>query len=84
MVLVGASLDDVPIKAITAGYFFSLQGHRVIGSTHNGPAYLREALEFASSRNIQPRVEVFAKERVGEAYERVAAGQVRFRAVVTY
>lgn len=63
---------------------FFAQGHRVIGSTHNGPALLAEALDLAAAGRCTATTEVFAADRTAEAADRVAAGDVRFRAVVSY
>ncbi|WNM31979.1 alcohol dehydrogenase catalytic domain-containing protein [Streptomyces sp. Li-HN-5-11] len=57
---------------------------QVTGSTHNGPQYLREALDLVAEGKVTPMVETFPKEQVATAAERVAKGDVRFRAVVTY
>ncbi|MFJ8048298.1 zinc-binding dehydrogenase [Streptomyces luteogriseus] len=57
---------------------------KVVGSTHNGPQYLREALDLAAAGKVAPMVETFPKEEVATVVDRVAKGAVRFRAVVTY
>jgi dehydrogenase len=57
---------------------------QVIGSTHNGPQYLREALDLAAAGKVTPMVETFPKEEVATVVDKVAKGAVRFRAVVTY
>jgi alcohol dehydrogenase/propanol-preferring alcohol dehydrogenase len=57
---------------------------RIIGSTHNGLSYLAEALDIVASGAVTPMVEVFAKEQVVEAVDRVEKGSVRFRAVIRY
>ncbi|WP_018219267.1 alcohol dehydrogenase catalytic domain-containing protein [Salinispora pacifica] len=57
---------------------------RIIGSTHNGPQYLSEALDLAADGRVTPMTEVFEKEQVAEAVDRVERGAVRFRAVVDY
>jgi dehydrogenase len=57
---------------------------QVIGSTHNGPQYLREALDLAAAGKVTPMVETFPKEEVATVVGKVAKGAVRFRAVVTY
>ncbi|GLW05786.1 alcohol dehydrogenase [Microtetraspora sp. NBRC 13810] len=60
------------------------QRHQITGATHNGPRYLREALELVAAGKVTPLVETFPMERVADAVDRVAKGDVRFRAVVTY
>ncbi|MGI5328660.1 alcohol dehydrogenase catalytic domain-containing protein [Actinomadura nitritigenes] len=63
--------------------FFGLR-QRVIGSTHDGRERLNEALAMAAAGKVVPVVETFPKERVAAAVDKVARGQVRFRAVVAY
>lgn len=58
--------------------------YQIVGSAHNGLEYLAEALNLVASGAVKPMVEVFPKERVGEAYQRAASGAVRFKSVVTY
>ncbi|WP_117208737.1 alcohol dehydrogenase catalytic domain-containing protein [Allorhizocola rhizosphaerae] len=65
-------------------YPFFAQGQRIMGATHGGQSYLREALDLVASGRVTPRVEVFPCDRVAEAVGRVAKGEVRFRAVITY
>jgi D-arabinose 1-dehydrogenase-like Zn-dependent alcohol dehydrogenase len=57
---------------------------RIIGATHSGLSYLAEALDLVARGAVTPMVEVFPADRVAEAVERTARGEVRFRAVVTY
>jgi D-arabinose 1-dehydrogenase-like Zn-dependent alcohol dehydrogenase len=66
----------------TSGFFS--QGQRVIGATHNGLHHLTEAFDLVASGSVIPMIEVFPKDRVAEAVEKVDKGEVRFRAVVTY
>jgi hypothetical protein len=49
-----------------------------------GKQYLVEALELAGQGKVKTLTEVFPKEQIAEAYQKVADGDVRFRAVVTY
>lgn len=63
--------------------FFALD-QKVLGATHAGPDVLREALDIAATGGITPLVESFAKEDIAEAVDKVAKGEVRFRAVVHY
>lgn len=59
-------------------------GQSILGATHNGLPYLVEVLDLAARGVVTPRIAVFPKERIAEAVDRVATGEVRFRAVVTY
>jgi alcohol dehydrogenase/propanol-preferring alcohol dehydrogenase len=63
---------------------FFARGQRVLGATHEGPDALHEALSIVATGKVTPRVEVYDHQRVAEAFDRVAKGEVRFRAVVTY
>lgn len=56
---------------------------RVIGSQQNGPEYLHEALELVAAGKVRVMVETYRLAEITQAYERVAEGKVRFRAVVT-
>jgi alcohol dehydrogenase/propanol-preferring alcohol dehydrogenase len=84
--LVLAGIDTVEPFSLppTMTYPFFALGQRVLGATHGGPSYLREALALVAAGKVTPRVETFPAARVAEAVDRVAKGEVRFRAVVTY
>jgi alcohol dehydrogenase len=56
---------------------------RLIGSSQNGIEYLYEALDYAAQGRGKVVAEVYKLDDIAEAYERVANGQVRFRAVST-
>ena len=56
---------------------------RVIGSQQNGPAYLYEALDYAAKGKVKVIAETYPLNEVVRAYDRVAEGKVRFRAVIT-
>jgi alcohol dehydrogenase/propanol-preferring alcohol dehydrogenase len=84
LVLAGIdAAEPLTIPPATAYPFFA-QRHRILGSTHNGLQYLQEALDLAASGKVTPLIETFPKEEVAEAIDRVAKGDVRFRAVITY
>ena len=68
-----------------------LQALRSVLSTHFGADVElefaesgEEALEIVARGAVKPMVEVFPKERVDEAYQRLLNGELRFKAVVTY
>ena len=56
---------------------------RVIGSMQNSPEYLYEALDYAANGRVKVIAETYPLVDIGRAYARVAAGEVRFRAVIT-
>ena len=55
----------------------------VIGSQQNGPTYLYEALDYAAKGKVKVIAETYPLNEVVRAYDRVAEGKVRFRAVIT-
>jgi alcohol dehydrogenase len=56
---------------------------RLIGSSQNGPEYLYEALDIAAKGKIKVMEEIYKLDDIAKAYDRVAEGKVRFRAVIT-
>jgi D-arabinose 1-dehydrogenase-like Zn-dependent alcohol dehydrogenase len=56
---------------------------RVVGSQQNGPEYLYEALDFVARGKVKTIVETYPLAEALKAYERVAEGKARFRAVLT-
>ncbi|GGL03835.1 alcohol dehydrogenase [Sphaerisporangium melleum] len=81
IILMGISADDafpLPALAITS------HSYQVIGSAHNGPEFLAEALEIVARGDVTPMIEVFPKEKIGDAYQKLRNGELRFRAVIQY
>ena len=56
---------------------------RILGSQQNGREYLYEALDYAAKGKVKVIAETYPLSEIGRAYERVAEGMVRFRAVIT-
>ena len=56
---------------------------RILGSQQNEREYLYEALQIAASGKVKVMTETYPLDEIGKAYERVADGKVRFRAVIT-
>ena len=56
---------------------------RIIGSQQNGPEYLYEALDFVAQGKVKTMVETYPLADAPKAYDRVANGKARFRAVLT-
>jgi D-arabinose 1-dehydrogenase-like Zn-dependent alcohol dehydrogenase len=56
---------------------------RLIGSSQNGPEYLYEALDIAAKGKVKVVAETYKLDDINRAYDRVADGKVRFRAVIT-
>jgi alcohol dehydrogenase/propanol-preferring alcohol dehydrogenase len=80
LVMNGIAFDDMSLPALS----LVSNSYHVVGSAHNGLEYLVEALGFVARGEVKPMVEVFPKERIAEAHDRTASGDVRFKAVVTY
>ena len=56
---------------------------RRIRSQQNDREYLHEALQIAASGKVKVMAETYSLDEITKAYERVADGKVRFRAVIT-
>jgi len=56
---------------------------KIMGSTQNGPEYLYEALDYAAKGKVKVMAEMYSLDDIGKAYDRVAQGKARFRAVIT-
>jgi D-arabinose 1-dehydrogenase-like Zn-dependent alcohol dehydrogenase len=82
--IVLAGIDPNGSFTIGPDNIFWANRQQVIGAGHDGSRYLAEALDFVANGAVTPMIEVFRMEQVAEAVERVAAGDVRFSAVVTY
>jgi alcohol dehydrogenase len=55
---------------------------KIVGSQQNGREYLYEALDYAAKGRVKVVAETYALKDVNTAYDRVAEGKVRFRAVI--
>lgn len=80
VVMMGIATDEM---ALPAGPL-TFQSYQLIGSAHNGREYLVEALDFVARGAVKPMIDVYPKERVGEAYEAARTGKARFKSVVTF
>ena len=56
---------------------------KIIGSQQNGPEYLYEALDYVAQGKVKSIIETYSLAESAKAYERVAEGKTRFRAVLT-
>jgi len=54
-----------------------------LAAQQNGPEYLYEALDFVAQGKVKTIVETYPLAEAAKAYERVAEGRARFRAVLT-
>jgi alcohol dehydrogenase len=55
---------------------------KVVGSQQNGREYLYEALDYVAKGKVKVIAETYPLAEVNRAYDRVAEGKVRFRAVI--
>jgi len=79
LMLIGAS--DEPFT-IPSPLEVMMQRLQILGSNQNGREYLYEALDYVAKGKVKVMAETFPLEHVAEAYEKVANGSVRFRAVI--
>jgi D-arabinose 1-dehydrogenase-like Zn-dependent alcohol dehydrogenase len=56
---------------------------QIIGSQQNGPEYLYEALDYVAQGKVKSIIETYPLAEAAKAYQRVAEGKARFRAVLT-
>jgi alcohol dehydrogenase len=55
---------------------------RIIGSTQNDREHLYEALDYVAKGKVRVMTEMFPLEEISNAYDKVANGSVRFKAVI--
>jgi 2-desacetyl-2-hydroxyethyl bacteriochlorophyllide A dehydrogenase len=55
---------------------------KIMGSQQNSREYLYEALDYVARGKVKVITETFSLDEVDKAYDRVANGQVRFKAVI--
>ncbi|MFC9755246.1 alcohol dehydrogenase catalytic domain-containing protein [Streptomyces sp. NPDC056921] len=72
-----------PFSISSEGVPFHMMRQQVIGSTHGGQHYLSEVLDLAAKGKVKPITETFPLEGATGAYDRLAAGTMRFRGVFT-
>jgi alcohol dehydrogenase len=77
LVLMGIS--DEPL--IVTGHLLMGRG-RIIGSLQNDREYLYEALDYVAKGKVQVMAETFPLDDMNTAYDKVAKGELRFRAVL--
>jgi|HubBroStandDraft_6_1064221.scaffolds.fasta_scaffold18030_3 alcohol dehydrogenase len=78
LVVMGADQNPVPVSPID----LISRRIQVIGSTQNGTEYLYEALDYVAKGKVKVIAETYKLADARKAYERVAEGKVRFRAVL--
>ena len=72
-----------PLEPLTIGALPLIMGRRLVSGTYSGTARdSQDTLEFSALTGVHPMIEKFPLSRVGEAYERMHSGKVRFRVVL--
>ena len=78
VILMGFSSTDT----LTVSPEILFKRGRVIGSTQNERGHLYEALDYVAKGKVKVMTEIFPLEEISNAYDKVAGGNVRFKAVV--
>jgi len=78
LILMGVSTTES--LAISPEILFK-RGH-IIGSTQNDREHLYEALDYVARGKVRVMTEIFPLEDITNAYDKVANGNVRFKAVI--
>jgi alcohol dehydrogenase len=77
MVFMGISDEPLIVNSEIIG-----NRSRIIGSIQNDQEYLYEALDYVAKGKVKVIAETYSLHDIARAYENVAAGNVRFRAVI--
>jgi D-arabinose 1-dehydrogenase-like Zn-dependent alcohol dehydrogenase len=73
-----------PNDPLTVSVMPLIMGRRRVSGWYSGTARdSQDTLEFSALSGVHPMIEKFPLSKVGEAYERMHSGKVRFRAVLT-
>ena len=78
LMLIGFDTKQMPIDP---GQFI-FKRYQVIGSQQNTREHFYEQLQIAGSGKVKPMIETYPLNAALKAYDRVASGEVRFRAVL--
>jgi alcohol dehydrogenase len=78
-VVMGADTEPISLSLIELLF----KRIKIIGSQQNGPEYLYEALDYVAQGKVKSIVESYPLAEAAKAYERVAEGKARFRAVLS-
>ncbi len=77
-------IPAAPNDPLTISVMPLIMGRRQISGCYSGTARdSQDTLEFSTHSGVHPMIEEFPLGRVGEAYERMHSGKVRFRVVLT-
>lgn len=78
--VIAVGIGEKPLSV--SGMDLLMRRIQIVGSQHNGRRYLYEALQMAAAGKVKVVTECYPLHEAPKAYERVRAGQVRFRAVL--
>ena len=78
-IVMGADAEPLSISLIDLLF----KRIKIIGSQQNGSEYLYEALDYVAHGKVKSIIETYPLAEAAKAYERVAEGKARFRAVLT-
>jgi dehydrogenase len=78
VILMGVS----PSESLTVSPEILFKRIRIIGSTQNDREHLYEALDYVAKGKVKVMTEISPLEEIRNAYDKVANGNVRFKAVV--
>lgn len=79
--LVAMGADEAPISISPIDLLS--KRIQIIGSQQNGPEYLYEALDYVAQGKVKSIIQTYPLSDAPKAYQRVAEGKARFRAVLT-
>lgn len=80
--LVVMGLDEKPLQLSTGELI--MKRLRIIGSQQNSREHLFEALKLTAEGKVRVHTETFAFDEIHHAYEKVADGKVRYRAILKF
>jgi alcohol dehydrogenase len=78
VILMGVS----PTESLTVSPEILFKRVHIIGSTQNNREHLYEALDYVAKGKVKVMTEIFPLDEINNAYDKVANGNVRFKAVV--
>jgi alcohol dehydrogenase len=78
LVVMGFELKPLPVSPAD----LIMRRLKIIGSQQNGREYLYEALDYVAKGKVKVIAETYKLDEITRAYEHVAEGKVRFRAVI--
>jgi D-arabinose 1-dehydrogenase-like Zn-dependent alcohol dehydrogenase len=79
IVIMGADVEPISLSIME----LLTKRIQVLGSQQNAPEYLYEALDFVAKGKVKTVAEAYPLAEAARAYQRVAEGKARFRAVLT-